>query len=68
MKNIISRWERLPVTLDLHTAALALGVTDSTVKRWLHNGTLQGAKIGRKWIFDRDYIRTLVQPVGSGRA
>lgn len=63
MKNtgVISNWDKLPVALDLHTVSLILGVTDVTVKNWLYKGVIHGKKIGNKWIFDKDYIKTLIQ-------
>jgi len=57
----ITNWDKLPVLLDLHTAALVFNVTDGTFKRWLYEGAIQGKKIGRKWFFSRDYIRSLCE-------
>jgi len=59
--SVIKDWEKEPVILDLHRAALIFNVTDGTVKRWLYNGEIQGKKIGRKWFFSRDYIRSLCE-------
>ena len=56
----ISNWDKLPVALDLETVALIFNVTQTTVKNWLYNGTIQGRKIGRKWIFDKQYIKSLL--------
>lgn len=58
---IIANWEELPLVLDLHTVALVFNVSDLTVKHWLYDGTLSGFKLGRKWCFDRAYIRSLVE-------
>lgn len=57
----INNWEKLPVLLDLHTAALVFNVSDGTLKKWLYSGQIQGKKIGRKWFFPRDYIRSLCE-------
>lgn len=57
----ISNWDKLPVALDLHTVALILGVTDVTVKNWLYNGTIKGSKVGHKWLFDKEYIKSLIK-------
>lgn len=56
----ISNWENLPVALDIETVALIFDVTQATVKNWLYSGTIQGRKIGRKWIFDKQYIKSLI--------
>lgn len=56
----ISNWEKLPVALDIETVALIFDVTQATVKNWLYSGTIQGRKIGRKWIFDKQYIKSLL--------
>jgi len=56
----ISNWDKLPVALDIETVALIFNVTQTTVKNWLYNGTIQGRKIGRKWIFDKQYIKSLL--------
>lgn len=59
-KITITNWDKLPVALDLHTVALIFDVTDVTIKNWLYNGVIQGSKIGNKWIFDKEYIKSLV--------
>lgn len=56
----ISNWDKLPVALDTETVALIFDVTQTTVKNWLYNGTIQGHKIGHKWIFDKQYIKSLI--------
>lgn len=63
MANVkqVYNWERLPVSMDVHTTALVMGVTDETIKNWLRAGRLKGSKIGRKWIIDRDYLREIVR-------
>lgn len=58
--GIINNWDKLPVVLDLHTVALIFNVTDVTVKNWIYNGQLEGVQIGRKWIFDKEYIKSLL--------
>ena len=62
----ISNWDKLPVALDIETVALIFDVTQTTVKNWLYNGTIQGRKIGRKWIFDKQYIKSLLNSERSG--
>lgn len=62
----ISNWDKLPVALDTETVALIFDVTQTTVKNWLYNGTIQGRKMGRKWIFDKQYIKSLLNSERSG--
>ena len=57
----ITRWDTLPVVLDLHTVATILQVNEGTVKQWLYHGTIVGTKIGKQWFFDRDYIISLIR-------
>lgn len=59
-KGIISNWDKLPVALDIHTVALIFDVTDATVKNWIYTKEIKGTKIGRKWFFDKDYIKALI--------
>ena len=60
-KSVISNWDQLPILLDLHTVALVFNVSDLTVKQWLYKGLIKGSKIGRKWIFNKDYIKSLTE-------
>lgn len=57
--TVLSNWDKLPVILDLHTVALIFDVTDVTVKNWLYTNQIKGNKVGRKWIFDKEYIKSL---------
>ncbi len=57
----VYNWDNLPVNLDMRYVCIVLGVTESTVKRWLYKGTLKGSKIGRKWFFSKDYIKSLTE-------
>ena len=59
--NIINNLDKLPVVLDLQTVALIFNVTDATVKQWIYKGQLKGSQIGRKWIFDKEYIKSLTE-------
>lgn len=59
--SIINNWDKLPVILDLQTVALIFNVTESTVKSWIYKGQLKGSKIGHKWIFDKEYIKSLAK-------
>lgn len=57
----VSNWDKLPVILDLRTVALIFNVTETTVKSWIYKGQLTGSKIGHKWIFDKEYIKSLTK-------
>lgn len=60
----IYNWDRLPVALDVHTVALIFDCTDDCVKKWLQSGRLQGVKIGRAWIIDKEYLRQVISGKG----
>lgn len=60
-KAVISNWDKLPVVLDLNTVALIFGVTEVTIKQLLYKGELKGKKLGKKWVFDKEYIKSYVQ-------
>lgn len=60
-RKTINNWNALPVVLDLQTVALILDHSEPTIKRWLKNGMLKGKKIGHKWLFDKEYIKSLVE-------
>lgn len=63
MNAKITKWDNLPVVIDLHTVCLIFGAQEGTVKRWIYNGDLKAFKIGngRKWFFNRDYIRSICE-------
>lgn len=67
-KNKITNWNELPVLLDVKMIALIFDVTEVTVKHWIKAGILQGRQIGRKWYFEKDYIRSLVSNENSKSA
>lgn len=52
----VSNWDNLPVVLDINTVALLFGVTEVTIKHLVYKGELKATKLGKKWIFDKDYI------------
>lgn len=60
-KTVINNWDKLPVILDLNTVALIFGVTEVTIKKLLYNGELKGKKLGKKWVFDKEYIKNYAQ-------
>lgn len=57
-------WDKLPIVLDVPTVALIFGYTDDGIKKWLQQGKLQGVKIGRKWVIDRDHLRQVIEGKG----
>ena len=59
-KQTIYNWDKLPVILDIKTVALICNVNVNTVKQWLYKDQIKGSKIGKKWMFSKDYIRALV--------
>ena len=60
MTNInIYNWDKLPLILDTKTVALIYGVSENTIKNWCYTNQLKGFKIGRKWHFNKDYIKQL---------
>lgn len=59
--STVYNWDDLPVNLNLNYICLIFGVSVSTVKRWLYDGTIKGTKIGRKWFFDKEYIKSLTE-------
>lgn len=59
-KQTVYNWDKLPVILDIKTVALICNVNVNTVKQWLYKDQIKGRKIGKKWMFSKDYIRALV--------
>ena len=59
-RQTIYNWDKLPVILDLKTVALICNVNVNTVKQWLYKDQIKGFKIGKKWMFSKEYIQSLV--------
>lgn len=53
------------MVLDTTTTALILGTSEQTIFNWLTSGQLKARKIGRRWLIDREYIRSLVQDLNA---
>ena len=67
VKKKIYNWDKLPLVLDTKTVALIYDVTPNTVKQWIYGGRLKAYKLGRKWLFDKDYIQSLTTDnIGKG--
>ena len=65
-KRTVHNWQDLPLVLDTTTTALILGTSEQTIFNWLTSGQLKARKIGRRWLIDREYIRSLVQGSNIG--
>lgn len=59
-KKKISNWDNLPVVLDLKTVSLIFSVAEITVRRWLSKNQIKGKKIGNKWFFEKEYIKSII--------
>jgi len=49
-------------TLSLDEAVEFLGTSRPTFYRWLQEGKVKGARLGRKWSFQRHELEALLQP------
>ena len=54
-------WDTLPLNLNLDQVAKIMSISNSTIKRWLYEGKIKGTKLGRKWLFNKEYIKSLTQ-------
>ncbi len=52
--------------LDVTEAALILGVTERTIRRWLKDGRLAGFKVGGRIRIPERAVREVASPYGSG--
>ena len=41
--------------------AQLFGTHSETIRRWARAGNIQGKRIGRKWLFSKEYIRKLLE-------
>lgn len=60
-KQVVSNWENLPIVLDTKTVSLIFSVTENTVARWVSENRLKAIKINRKYFFNRDYIKKILE-------
>ena len=49
--------------MTLEEAAELLGISRPTFYRWLQEGKVRGARIGRKWTFQRTELEALLDPL-----
>ncbi|MEU6579561.1 helix-turn-helix domain-containing protein [Nocardia sp. NPDC046763] len=55
--------------ISLRDAAQLAGVHPNTVRRWAHEGLLEGHRVGPRLIkVDRNQVLALVRPLGQGGA
>lgn len=62
----MTAFDDLPAMLTVPETAQALRASESTVRRWLRDGVLQGVKVGgrgSKWLIPKEAVRSLLQPV-----
>jgi excisionase family DNA binding protein len=57
-----------PPVLTPAQAARELGVSESTVRRWLAEGRLNGFRIGGRLRLERHALERVVRPADEGRA
>lgn len=55
----INNWDKLPIILDLKTVSVIFNVSELTIRRWLAKNYITGTKIGNKWLFDKNYIKSI---------
>lgn len=48
--------------MTLEEAVEFLGTSRPTFYRWLQEGKVKGARLGRKWTFQRSDLQALLQP------
>ena len=49
-------------SLSLEEAVEFLGTSRPTFYRWLQEGKVKGARLGRKWSFQKHELQALLQP------
>ena len=57
---MLTRWDDLPILLDLPLAARVLGVTGETLKRQAQSGTFPAIKCGKCWRISKRSLREYV--------
>lgn len=61
-KSIYYRnWEQMPVVLRPDEVAVLLGENVQTIRKFAREGTIPGAKIGKKWYFERDTVKKIIE-------
>ena len=51
-----------PVTMRLADAAQAIGVSRSTMWRWVTDGNVRGFRVGKHWVIDLESLRKMLGP------
>ena len=56
-----TRWDQLPILLDLPIVVVLLGMSEPTIKKLAVAGKLPGArKIGDQWRFDKQSLHEFI--------
>ncbi len=59
--KIFTDWDKMPVLLGLEDACCLLRCSDTTVVKYIKQGTIKGNKFGSRWMIDRDSVREYFQ-------
>ena len=54
-------WDAVPLVLTLTECCQLLGKTEPTIRRWLEQGALPGAKIGGAWMIRKEAVENLLK-------
>lgn len=57
----ITNWDDLGILIDVETLALIMDCAPSTITRWTREGKLKSVQITRKHMYNKSYIRKLVE-------
>ncbi len=63
MNNKISIEKKV---LNPKEAAEILGVSSSTIRRWMREKTIVGSKIGGRWMITIDQVEKIIQKINKG--
>jgi excisionase family DNA binding protein len=56
-----TRWDQLPILLDVPLVCVVFGMSEMTVKRLANRGELPGArKVGDQWRFDKEALHDYI--------
>ncbi len=54
-------WEQMPLALRSDEVAVLLGENVQTIRKFVREGSIPGAKIGKKWYFERDTVKRIIE-------